>query len=314
MAWRFEAGEPLADAFRRVAAEEIASIAVALQASDEDPPAAVHATRRGLKRLRALLRLARPTLGPAYDRENRRWRDAGRSLAALRDGTVLQAAFDRLVESFDGKLPAEHVASMRGRLRDDSGTDAADAGPRRKRILRALANAGQRLAMLPWPVTSDGLHRGLMMSQKKLRESWKAVKDDPQPEVLHRWRKRVKDQATQLRLLRDLLPDEIRERRVAEKTTAELLGDDHDLWLLAERLSGASIPIGAEPSRDLLLVALEKRRRALRHKAIKVGEAASADKPQAFAKAVMASWRATAPRPRSGGAPATGRKPISRSR
>lgn len=313
MAWRFEAGEPLADAFRRVATEEIASIAAALQASDKDPAEAVHETRQGLKRLRALLRLARPTLGSAYKREDRRWRDAGRSLAASRDGTVLESAFDKLVKKAGNKLPAEHIASMRGQLHDGSGGNATDAGQRRKRILRTLANASQRLATLPWPMTSDDLHRGLTMSQKRLRTSWKAVKDDPQPEFLHRWRKRVKDQATQLRLLRDLLSDEMRGRRAVEKATAELLGDDHDLWLLAERLSGASIPIGAEPSRDLLLAALVKRRKALRRKAIKVGEAASSDKPQAFAKAVVASWNAAAPA-RGGGVAATRKRPISRSR
>ena len=97
MTWRFEPGEPLSDAFRRVAGEEVARIRSGL-ADDIDHAKAVHQARQGFKRLRALTRLGKPALGSAFDEENRRWRDAGRLLAGSRDNTVLLQSFDRFAQ------------------------------------------------------------------------------------------------------------------------------------------------------------------------------------------------------------------------
>ena len=95
MTWRFEPGEGLQNAFRRVAAEEIARVRSSLGAPDADRNAVIHEARQGFKRLRGLTRLAKPQLGADFDAENRRWRDAGRLLSGSRDITVLLETFDK---------------------------------------------------------------------------------------------------------------------------------------------------------------------------------------------------------------------------
>ncbi len=294
MAWRFEPGEPLADAFRRVASEEVATVQSGLQAKNADGASTTHEARQSFKRLRALLRFAEATLGEDFDQENHRWREAGRRLAALRDGTVLQQTFDRVVaESGDG-LPANEIAMLRADIvRDGTETDAAETRRMLRSVLRDLRGAERRLAALDWPETVDDIAQGLRGSQSRLRKSWKHARSDRSSEALHRWRKRVKDHSTQLRLLRLLAPHETRARREAQKRLAALLGEEHDLSLLAERLSRAAIAPAAEPVRGRLLEAVKKRRKALRRRAFRAAEKTCSDKPKAFAALLTAAWKQT---------------------
>ena len=52
----------------------------------------------------------------------------------------------------------------------------------------------------------------------------------------------MKDQAAQLRLFRRVMPSSFRKRISAEKETAELPGDEHDLCLCPQRLRACRAP------------------------------------------------------------------------
>ncbi len=238
MAWRFEPGEALPDAFRRVAAEEIAAIQADLSSCHADRDRAVHQARRRFKRLRALLRLARPALGAQFAAENRRWRDAGRKLAANRDAAVLGASFDAMAGRCGDAAPEADLARLRahltGQVRSPRG-ESYDLDRVLQGVLGDLDKAKERLHCLDWPTSRKDLSRGLQQSQRRLRKSWKRARGGSDPEALHEWRKRVKDQMAQLGLLRKVIPDELEERRKDEKRVAELLGEDRDLLLLCEK-------------------------------------------------------------------------------
>ena len=60
-------------------------------------PAAVHATRKHIKKARALLRLVRDELGKeVFKEENRRLRDVARSFSSSRDACVRLQVLERL--------------------------------------------------------------------------------------------------------------------------------------------------------------------------------------------------------------------------
>ena len=82
MAWRFEPGEGLRKAFRRVSAEEIAKVRAGLSGPEADRDKAIHEARQAFKRLRALVRLAKPPLGSDFAGGEPPM--AGRRAAALR--------------------------------------------------------------------------------------------------------------------------------------------------------------------------------------------------------------------------------------
>ncbi len=291
MAWRFEPGEGLRNAFRRVSAEEIAKLRAGLTAPEADRDKAIHEARQAFKRLRALVRLAKPPLGSDFAGENRRWRDAGRLLSGSRDTTVLLESFDKLVTDRGAELPADGVEFLRSRIAAKGvGADATDIEENVRRVLVLLDDAEASVAELDWPNSKIALLRGFHRGQKRLRRNWKEACKDAGVDALHSWRKRVKDQSAQLRLFRRVMPDDFRVRRNVEKETAELLGDEHDLWLLAEHFRAESIPSDFLGIRDLLLDEIEQRRSALRRKAFEMGEAFSSQKAKAFALAIGTAW------------------------
>ena len=292
MAWRFEPGEKLPDAFRRVATEEVARVEAGVKAKNANGAKATHEARQSFKRLRALLRLARPALGADFEEESRRWREAGRRLAALRDGTILRETFDRVVADSGNGLPANETSILRAKVTlGREATDSKEAQRILRSVLGDLRGAKRRLATLNWPESLDDLSRGLRASQSRLRKSWRRARRDRTPEALHHWRKRVKDQSAQLRLLRIVAPQEAKARREVQKQVAEFLGDEHDLCLLAERLSCAAIPPKVEPVRTRLLEVVKKRRKALHRRAFKAAEVGHSEKPGAFAAVLSAAWK-----------------------
>jgi CHAD domain-containing protein len=298
MSWRFQPGEELSGAFRRVAVEDIAKARVRLELPESDQERAIHETRRSFKRLRALLRLARPSLGSAFEWENRRWRDSGRLLSASRDAAVLLATFDAMIRRRPD-LPAPDVADLRRHVGD---TPPGGSGPSRADSLQQVLDAldgGERVsAELTWSHDVDGLRRGLEDSQKRLRKSWRAARETGKAEHLHEWRKCVKDQMAQLGLFRDVMHGGLRKRLAHEKKLADVLGEERDLVLLADRLA-RPVPTPTEETRDRLLETIAARRKSLRKRAFDIGEALSSEKPKAFARTVCESWRKAAVRSQS---------------
>jgi CHAD domain-containing protein len=295
MAWRFEPGEALGKAFRRVAAEEIAKVRGGLTDPQKDRAKAIHEARQGFKRLRALLRLAKPSVGSAFGDENRRWRDAGRQLAGTRDQTVLMETFDKLVDHCGADLPESDLK----RLRSFVVANGAEGGDLHgevgvRYVLDLIDDAQKRLDELHWPGNAKALARALHGSQRKLKETWKKARKSVKPADLHEWRKRVKDQSSQLRLFRKVAPPALRSRHDDAKKTAELLGEEHDYWMLEERLSDDALPAEAAATRDVLLGEIGKIRAALRSDALNLGKGFSSQGAGAFAREMTAAWEKAA--------------------
>jgi CHAD domain-containing protein len=237
------------------------------------------------------VRLAKPPLGADFAGENRRWRDAGRLLSGSRDITVLLQCFDTLAAESGTGLPARTVRRLRSRIAATGAKNGAnDVEEKLRQVLVLLDDAEASVAELDWPNSKRALLHGFHRGQKRLRRDWKEACKDARPDALHCWRKRVKDQSAQLRLFRRVAPPAFRARIVDEKETAELLGDEHDLWLLSERLRADPMPSDLAGIRDILLDEIERRRSALRGRAFKQGESFSSQKAKAFADVIGSAW------------------------
>jgi CHAD domain-containing protein len=289
MAWRFEAGEELPQAFRRVAKEESARIEAGLAKGNADPEAAIHEARQGFKRLRALLRLGRDALGRDFDVEDRRWRDAARLLAHSRQEAALRKILDHALAKCDGIAPTDAT-----RLRAAIDAECRKPLPlpaRDRRILQAALRAGRRrIDELAWPETPADLGDGVKASAARLRKRWRKARVHPDAEALHALRKRIKDHASHLRLMRSIAPGIVLSRRDACKAVAELLGDERDLGLLAERLAGAGIPAVVQESRDALLRYIKKRRKKLLRRAMAKTKAIQSEAPRTLSASLSGVW------------------------
>jgi CHAD domain-containing protein len=287
-AWRFQPGEKIDAAFRRLAHGGIEEARAALARPDGDLERAVHKARRSLKKLRALLRLARPSLGPAYAPQNARLRDAGRALSGARDAAVLRQSFDRLVQECHAGQPDEHLDTLRRSL-SDGADDHAVTPETLQAVLAALADAAGEVDALPWPNGARSLARGLAAGQARLRKSLDVARAKPTPDNLHDWRKRLKDQAPQLGLLQAGLDRSLKARRKREQELAKILGEEHDLCLLGARLADMTVQDGAAETRDRLAAEVEARRKHLRATAFRRGRSLAEPSPKRFAAALLAA-------------------------
>ena len=223
-----------AESVERVRREQLEAAAEVLDA-DEDPVEAIHDARKRIKKTRALLRLARPGMKPkAYRRLNRALRDTGRGMSGSRDADVLVETVDDLAERFARRAPKTFFAGVRQplanhaqALRKDADAVGARRGPARTRGGRvAAARPRRRRARRRAQADLRPRPRGLRAADRK-----------PTTTNLHEWRKRVKDLWYQQRLLEDTWPGVMKAQAKEAKKLSKLLGEDHDLAVLAEHVA-----------------------------------------------------------------------------
>lgn len=214
----------------------------------------VHTARKLLKRLRALA-----TLVGAPKADRRTLRDAGRLLAGARDAEVLAALLEVLAPSIDASnddLDAARRDLAADVERTRATLDAAGAEA-------LLVEVAQRL---PWPSEPIGFRAGYAAARK-------GMPDEPLAEAMHEWRKSVKRHWHHCEELG------LDDRAVRLHELSDLLGDDHDLHVLGERL----------PHLLGLPSVVAARQSALREQALALGGELFAAKPEKATKALVGS-------------------------
>jgi hypothetical protein len=317
-------GEPLAVGLRRMA---LAQADLAIELLDHGsgtarggPPGerAVHETRKALKRLRALLRLLAHELGEeTYARESAALREIAGKLAGARDAAVMLSTLDELIQRHPRKLGRRRsVRELRRRLRAEHErmqrlalSDPADYAV----VLGALLAFRRRVAA--WSLSERAelqlveadLER--IYRQGRARHRRVARGKGDRTIATHEWRKRVKD----LRYAAEMLdrrsrgggraPD-ARLRKLARRADelGELLGEEHDLAVFAERLRAGARHDQHDSwhtgrgTRKQLLALIAERRRALRKRALWQGKRLYAEQPRRFTRGVRAAHAASARR------------------
>lgn len=287
MAYRLDLTDTLGEALRAVAVAQLDNAVTALDERWSASPAqAVHSARKSVKKTRALLRLARPALDPAlYRRENLALRDAAAVLASNRDADVMVATTAKLAKRYVGHVPAatfEALTTAFAARAVEQRTSADGAGPRAEAIA-ALSAARERAA--DWPleaVRRKTLVAAIARSYARGRAAFAAVAadDGEDAEASHEWRKRVKDLWYQQRLVAPAWPAILEAQAEAAHVLSELLGDDHDLAVLAAELRRGEIPAAADLAPVVEIVA--HRHDELRQEALRLGARVYAERPKAF--------------------------------
>jgi CHAD domain-containing protein len=272
--YRLKRGEPLPDGIARIARGRIDDAIDELSGqTDSSPEEAVHNARKDLKKLRALLRLARGELGTSvYRRENTCFRDAAAALSGVRDADVMLVTLDKLEldEPVSGPL---RQALEAHRLR-------TGGGAREQAATEAIEMLGEaRARIVDWPLENDGfdaLEPGLRRMYRRGRREFRAMHKSPTVEGLHGWRKRTKELWYDHELLRSLWKPVMKAVGDEAHALSDLLGDDHDLAVLLDWARGH-----ADPAPELV-EAVEERRRDLQQQAFELGARLYAERPKVF--------------------------------
>jgi len=283
MTFAFEQAEPVGDAVRRIVGEQVEGALAELRAPPEGLDQAVHSARKGFKRIRAVLRLVRGELGEdLYQRENVAYRDAGRRLAAVRDARVLLDTLDQLSDGVPvtrGALAARDEQLRRG------APEAAE------QACAELVAARARIA--EWPLRHDGfdaLQPGIDRIYGQGRRRRDRAYARGEEVAFHEWRKRVKDLWHVLQLLEPSWPPVLGALVEQTHDLSDLLGDEHDLSVLAETVSGEDL--GTAPERAAIAAFADGRRAELRGNARLLGARLYAEQPGDFAARLRIYWEA----------------------
>jgi CHAD domain-containing protein len=295
MAYRIGVRESAPRAVRRIAREQVDRAIAGLTDSKADPDDAIHSARRRFKKVRSLLRIARESMGEAFEQENAWYRDHGRELAALRDATML-------IETLDGLDPGRSKSgrpsrwpSVRKRLVERRKRIAAGGGDMRdamRALSRRLAPARRRIAA--WPLDGmddDALARALRKTYARGRRALRRVLKDPGEEAFHELRKRIKDLWHQSRLLRELWPDGAGERCEELNAAAESLGRANDLAILHRAAKDLAADAAVAKQCAGLVRRIIERREALLRDGLMLAAAIYSEKPKAIAARSKAHWR-----------------------
>lgn len=294
-AYRLRGDEPIADGIRRVARGQLLDAQQELASPPSgDAGQAIHATRKRMKRLRSLLRLARGGIDEAARaRENAAYRDAGRGLAASRDAQVLIETLDGLSERAGDALPERITAPLRLRLQRecDEAMSAQGGG------VLAAASIELEHALVrthDWTFASDAfgdLAPGLRQIYARGRKRMRAAQADPSPERLHEWRKRVKDLWHATELVQAAKPKALKKTARRAHKLADLLGDGHDLHVLRDYVEAHPQCFEDEAARHALVAVIDRRAETLGAKAFKRGRKLYKRSPKTFAAAIERGWR-----------------------
>ncbi len=279
----------------RLSVEQLTTVVKGLQgdlAFDE----AVHEARKATKRLRALLRLVRPTLGEGvYRRENRLLREASRALAPLRDDRVMVTTLIDLRNRYNRLLAESVFGEVEQRLTTRA-ERSAQAVIESGAVESAMATFEEALDRYrrwsPAPAAAVPIGDGVGAIYRRGRDEMVIALATGDPHDMHAWRKRVKYLRHQLEVIAPVFPEVLVGTAAAMERLGDVLGLDHDLVELAGLIEQNPHLCPDRLERSLLIGLLRHRRSELLEVATVAGHRLFAERPEAFSRRIGLYWAA----------------------
>jgi hypothetical protein len=173
-------------------------------------------------------------------------------------------------------------------------TGRAHAGARRRAVAgleqaRAFFAAAERR-----PIAFEHLAEGLERTYRKARKAFREAYRRPTDEAFHAWRKSVQQHWRHMQLLSRCWPEILGGRAGEAKELSRLLGDDHDLAVLAVLATGRGGKVLAEDERRRLADACRSCQDELRALAKPRGDRLLAESARDLGERVAGYWKAAA--------------------
>ncbi len=296
MAYRIEITENPQEAVRRIAREQIDKAIDEVKDTQLDGHETVHQVRKRCKKIRGLIRLVRPQMEGAYDLENDWYRDSARMLSYVRDAQSIIETYDTLMQYFGDQIRRSAFAPIRRQLtrrRKQVTEDEIGLQGQLHELLERMQEGRKRVSI--WHLPDNGFEAvegGLTKTYRRGCDAMQAAYEDPTSENFHEWRKRAKYHWYHMRLLANVWPGPVKERRDEADQLSTYLGDDHDLAILRETLTENPEHFGDEGTVQSMIDLANQRQVELRLKARWLGARLYTEKPKRFTGRLGAYWRA----------------------
>lgn len=238
MGYYIEQGEPLQDALRRIAAEQLNRAINETNDTSSDRNQVIHQVRKRCKKVRGLLRLVRPGID-FYSEENKALRNASRRLSRPRDLEVMAETYDLVLDHYAEQVDRSQYGNIRRRLtlEKQATVDSEKMDERLSRFHADLIDIRHRVD--DWQLDKSAgkaIAKGIAKTYSRAVSAMHQAYDDPSPANFHEWRKRAKYHWYHARLLKEYWPTMLKAYRDEVKRVSSALGTHHDLAVLAEKL------------------------------------------------------------------------------
>ena len=287
MPFEILAGEPLPEAFERMAIEQLSASRAIAEGGQTDADEIVHQIRKSLKRVRALVQMLRKANPPSgFEAERVALRDLARRLSAIRDSAVMIETIDALMTGKAGRAAygdlREHFVDEHARL---SVTFFEDRG-----MLGEVALELQRLeARVPlwtaFPNEFDSVGRSVELIYKKGRSRFDKAQRLESARHFHDWRKWAKYLWFVCQVFTPIEPRRLEGLADALDRLGDALGKEHDLYNQSVLVKG----------RADVLRAIERKRQKLQRRALSIGREVYSVSPETFGEELeraFVAWRA----------------------
>ena len=301
MPYRLRPGHSLELDVRAVAGAELAKARRLLAEQPDGPHRAIHEARRCFKRVRALYRLVAYDRQPFRSVENARLRDIARSLSQMRDASAfvetLVALTDTAMNDEERRAVDVALASLierRDRFTDNGGDAVeklSDAVHECDAAIEALD--GLKLPHKTMPAAKR-LKNGWKRSLTKAKSALDACREPHDQEAFHELRKAAQTYWRHLALVKAIWPSAISGKRDIAKQLASLLGQEHDIAMLAALLDREPELVHDDQTLSHLLGLLIRQQQSLREESLKIADRLFADPPKREARILATLWMSAA--------------------
>jgi len=303
MSYELQQDETVGGGIQRIVCHQIESAIRASGAKQNGHGSPVHETRKHLKKARAAVRLAAGEIDPdVWKREDRCFRKVGRLISEVRDAEVRLQTVRQLREFARGKKRSFQETEELLAFELDSFLAAFSEWPEeaKQRLTQSLDRIQN------WPLdelSCKQLRKCVQKTYQRARNALRRAMKKTSTKNLHTFRKRAKELASQLRILRPLAPAVFTELNDELKTIGRHLGQVHDLAFVTERLS--SIGSSRTHGDRILHTLIDSREKELERTAIALGERFYAERPRRFGRRIsryFSEWKPAKTRcPSTGG-------------
>lgn len=286
--------EKLDKEVKRIALELIESSIQEYYDNELDSNTKIHLFRKRCKRMRSLVKLAHSNLGSngkGYQYENNFFKKISRTLSYERDRFVLINLLKQVSNNLHNNLLKTELEQFFYKI------DKEDVNNNSVKLLSdfIVQIKASKKRIKKWKISGNGIEifkKGFYNNYKKAKKLMLVAIEKPTMKNYHEWRKCMKYHYYHLELLRDAWPAILTAHADEAHKLSELLGRDHDLCLLNDKLGSKNEFRFSNELLNALKNILKTEIKTNRQKIIPLGKKIFSESPNQITKRIERYWNA----------------------
>jgi CHAD domain-containing protein len=295
MAYQLNRNESIAENIHRIWNEELSVAIDRLENPGNEQEKDIHEVRKSIKKIRAVLRLVRKSMGnELFGQENTRYRDIAHLLSHVRDATVMIKTLDKLKTADKKAIPVAAYNNAKKKLlakQEEVSRTFFEENQSIAKVLSALKEAQQFQPQVSTKDSFSVFATNINQIYIRGKKAYAYVRKKPGIDSFHELRKEVKNLWYHTRILTPLWPGGLKAYAAELGVLSELLGDDHDLGVLFEEIESGRLSFIRKATSDKILLLIEDHRSKIQQQVHPLAKRIFAEQAQDYTGRLKLYWK-----------------------